>query len=428
MTAPATVLRPRRGILPATSPLTQERLLRRRVYLTWGLLFFNALTYYTGYSFIHIPTTVGKVIAQGALPLALICALSLNRKLVVRPNVFLCLVTLIVLGAFLTSLQPEHVGTVFRTLRLAGFVACLWLLTPLWGRRDLLLVRCHLVMLYAVLASAVLGLMMAPHTARTEGRLSGALWPIPPTQLAHYAAVTTGLVVVLWFGGQMRGRTTALISAAALAVLVLTHTRTALVGLIAGILVAGMSLVAVKARVRKLFAAVGAIAAVVVLTLSAVIATWLERGQSAQGLENLTGRTEVWGPLLAFPRDKFQEIFGFGLSNDSFNGLPIDSNWLASYQTLGLYGVVVCAMILVFLMVAAYFQPRGLRRALALFLVTYCLVASFTEVGFTDVSIYLLDLTVAASLLVPFSESSGLTYSDELERDFSEVRPLPLRG
>ena len=417
MTAPATVLRPRRGILPVTSPLTSERLFRRRAQLAWSLLFLNTLTYYTGYSFIHIPSAIGKAIAQAALPLAFVCALSLNRKLVVRPNVFLCLVSLIVLGASLAAMQPEHFGTVFRTLRLAGFVACLWLLTPLWGRRDLLLVRCHLAVLYTVLVSVVLGLMISPHTARNEGRLSGALWPIPPTQLAHYAAVTTGLVVVLWFGGQMRGRTTALISAVALVILVLTHTRTALVGLIAGILVAGISLIAAKARVRKLFATAGAIAAVVVMTLSAVITTWLARGQGAQGLENLTGRTEVWGPLLAFPRDKFQEIFGFGLSNVSFNGLAIDSNWLASYNAQGLWGVVVCAMILVFLLVAAYFQPRGLRRALALFLITYCLVASFTEVGFTDVSPYLLDLTVAASLLVPFSESSGLTYSDETERD-----------
>ena len=94
-------------------------------------------------------------------------------------------------------------------------------------------------------------------------------------------------------------------------------------------------------------------------------------------------------------------IFGFGLSNISFNGLPIDSNWLASYQTQGLFGVVVCATMLLFLLVAAYFQPRGVQRALALFLVTYCLVASFTEVGFTDASMYLLDLTLAASLLVP---------------------------
>ena len=80
---------------------------------------------------------------------------------------------------------------------------------------------------------------------------------------------------------------------------------------------------------------------------------------------------------------------------------PIDSNWLASYQTQGIFGVVVCAAILLFLLVAAYFQPRGVQRALALFLVAYCLVASFTEVGFTDASMYLLELTLAASLLVP---------------------------
>jgi hypothetical protein len=108
---------------------------------------------------------------------------------------------------------------------------------------------------------------------------------------------------------------------------------------------------------------------------------------------------------LSEQRDRFQEIFGFGLSNDSFNGLPIDSNWLASYLDQGLYGVVCCALIIVFLLVVAYFQPRGMRRALALFFITYCLVASFTEVGFTGASSYLLELTLAASLLTPLTRS-----------------------
>lgn len=406
VSSPAPLLLPRRGIWPAAAPQTEERRLRRRVYLAYGVLFCNGLTFYPGYSFLPIPGSVGKAIAQSMLPLALVLALSLNRKIMLRPNVFLCLVTLIVLGAFLTAMQPQHFGTVFRTVRLAGFVAALWLMTPWWGRRDLLLVRAHLYMLGGVLGSVVVGLLLAPSTALrggNTGRLGGALWPIPPTQVAHYAGVLIGLVVVLWFCGQLRSLPTALISAAALAILILTHTRTALIGLVAGILIAGMSLIVAKARVRRLFAAAGAITAVAVLTLSAFITTWLARGQTTEGLSNLTGRTKVWGPLLAAPRNKFQEIFGFGLGNSSFNGLPIDSNWLASYEAQGLFGVVVCAAILVFLLITAYFQPRGLRRALALFLVTYCLVASFTEVGFTDVSIYLLDLTVAASLLVPFS-------------------------
>ena len=63
--------------------------------------------------------------------------------------------------------------------------------------------------------------------------------------------------------------------------------------------------------------------------------------------------------------------------------------------------MAVCAAMLLFLLINAYFQPRGVQRAIALFLVTYCLLASFTEDAFTDASPYLLDLTLAASLLVP---------------------------
>ncbi|HEY1822523.1 MAG TPA: hypothetical protein VGG83_21570 [Trebonia sp.] len=407
MSTATTVLRPRRGILLTAPPLTSERLIRRRLYLTWGLLYFNTLTFFAHVSFIPIPSAVGKGIQQAALPLALLCALSLNRKVLLRPNVFLCLVSLIALETILTTLQPQHVGTIYRCARFVGFVVCLWLLTPWWGRRDMLILRCHIVATWVVLGSVFFGLLVAPGRARIGGRLVGALWPMQSTQVAHYAAVLIGLVVVLWFCGNLSGRKTLLAVALAGTILILTHTRTALFALIVGVAVAGMSLIVAKPRVRKLFAAAGAVIAVAALTLSAFITTWLERGQSSQGLANLTGRTEVWGPLLAAPRDKFQEIFGFGVSNVSFNGLPIDSNWLSAYQQEGLYGVVVCAMVLLFVLGAAYFQPRGVARALALFLVSYALVASFTEVGFTDVSPYLLDLTVAASLLVPTSRRTA---------------------
>jgi hypothetical protein len=408
MSASVTAVRPRRSLALRTSVDGTERRVRRRLYITYGLLFFNTLTFYPRTSVLHIPSIVGKGLQQGVLPLALLMAFSLNRRVLIRPNVFLSLVSVLTLGTFITAMQPQHFGTVFRTFRLAEFVVALWLLTPWWGRRDMLLVRCHLAALSAVLASVVLGLMVGPHRARVGGRLIDAIWPAQATQVAHYAAVMVGMVIVLWFCGYLRGRTTALTAVAAMAILILTHTRTALFALIAALLVAGLSLIVAKARVRKLFATAGFVIAVVVMTLSTVITTWLERGQSSQGLKNLTGRTEVWGPLLAAPRDKFQEFFGFGLSNVSFNGFPIDSNWLASYQEQGLFGVVLCATMLIFLLVTAYFQPRGVQRALALFLVTYSVVASFTEVGFTDVSSYLLDLFVAASLIVPSSNSTDL--------------------
>jgi hypothetical protein len=385
-----------------------ERSVHIRVGIAWGLLFFNTLTFFPYTSFLPIPGSVGKAIAQSALPAALLVALSVNPKVIVRPNVLLCLVSLLVVGAVLPMLQPQSFGIVFRTFRMAGFVAGLWLLTPWWGRRDLLLVRCYLVALWVALGSVLLGLVVSPHRARPNGRLAGVLWPIQPTQVAHYSAVGVGVIIVLWFCGYIRGRTTLILAVVGGAILLLTHTRTALAALIASLLIAGLSLVVAKPRVRKLFATAGAVATVGVLSFSAAITTWLARGQSTAGLNNLTGRTEVWGPLLAFPRDKFQEIFGFGLSNASFNGFSIDSNWLSSYEQLGLFGVVICVIILIFLLVTAYFQPRGVRRALALFLIAYCLVASFTEDGFTDVSPYLLDITLAASLLVPPLEGSSL--------------------
>ena len=411
MTYSRVAFRPGDGVALLTQAQAAERSERSvqvRVGLVWGLLFFNTLTFFPHTSFLPIPGIVGKGVAQATLPAALLVALTINRKAVVRPNVFLCLVSLLVLGTILTAVSPQTFGTLFRTARMTGWVAGLWLLTPWWGRRDLLLVRCYLVALWVALGSVLVGLFVSPGHALANGRLTGAVWPIPPTQVAHYAAVAIGLIVVLWFCGYMRGRITIIAVAVGGFVLVLTHTRTALAALIASLLVAGLSLIVAKARVRKLFAAGGAIAAIAIMSSSAAIATWLARGQSAQGLDNLTGRTEVWGPLLSFPRDKFQEIFGFGLSNASFNGFPIDSNWMSSYEQEGLYGVVLCAIILVFMLVTSYFQPRGVRRALALFLVTYCLVASFTEDGFTDVSPYLLDLTLAASLLIPSLESSGL--------------------
>ena len=56
---------------------------------------------------------------------------------------------------------------------------------------------------------------------------------------------------------------------------------------------------------------------------------------------------------------------------------------------------------LLFVLISAFFMPQGKSRALALFLSTYVLVASFTETGFSDASTYLLDLALAASLIMP---------------------------
>jgi hypothetical protein len=418
--APHVEVRVRRArALPDHKPV-RDNPVDRRVGVVWGLLVLNTLTY-TGFLF-HIPSVLGKVITQGALPAALVLALMANRRIAIRPNMFLCLVSLLAIEATLTALEPQFVGTIYRTFRLAEFVVVLWLLTPWWGRRDILLVRNHLKWLSIVLGSVLLGLVTFPGHALAAGRLSGVFWDIPPTQVAHYAAVVTGLVIVLWLCGEMAGRTTLFVVVVGGAMLVLTHTRTALIGLLAGLVVAGISLIVGKARVRKGFLAAGVLVTIAILSASSALANWLARGEGTKELTSLTGRTVVWGPLLALPRDRFQEIFGFGLSNSSFDGLPIDSNWLSSYQEKGLFGVMVGVALLFTLFVSASFRPRGVERALGLFLASYCLVASFTEDGFTDATIYLLELTLAASLLVSTGVHRGMT------RVAAPVSPSSLEG
>jgi hypothetical protein len=397
---------PRRRVPAQTAASVQERWVRRRVGLAWAMLILNVLPFFaTTWSglplALPIPSVLGKLITQGSLPLALLLALTVNRRLLIRKNFFLCILTLLVVVAFMVTLEPGHLSTIYRSFRLAGFVATLWLLTPWWGRRDMLLVRCHLATIGVVLGTVVLGFMVSPHTAYAEHRLEGALWPYPPTQVAHFAAVMIGIVTVLWFCRLVSGRVTLATAAVCGVILLLSHTRTALAAMLAGIIIAGLSLVAVHARVRKAFATGAIIAAIVAITLSGFVSTWLARGESAQQLTSLTGRTDVWTAILSAPRNEFQVIFGLGLSNLSFNGLSIDSNWLGSYLDLGLAGAAIGAAMLLFLFVSACFAPRGPQRAIALFLITYCTISSFTETGLSDPSLYLLELALAASLLLP---------------------------
>jgi hypothetical protein len=409
MTASLVDVRGRALAAPESAEAPAERWVRRRVGIAWALLTVNVLTYYSATwsgapLVIPIPSPVGKIITQGAMPAALLLALTVNRRLLVYPSFYLCILTLLVVIAFMVMIEAGHLGTFYRTFRFAGFVATLWLLTPWWGRRDMLLVRCYLWTVSVVLAIVVLGLAMSPSAALAQGRLAGTLWPFPPTQVAHFAAVTTGLVILLWLCGLLSGRLALLVATIGGVIVLLTHTRTALVAMLAGIFVGGLSLFKTKARVRKLFAAAGVIISVGFMTLSGVIATFLVRGEDAQQLTSLTGRTDVWHAILTEPRNEFQKLFGFGLSNLSFNGLSIDSNWVGTYFDLGLVGAILTGVLLLFVLVNAYFQPLGPPRALALFLVAYCLISSFTETGLSAPSLYMIELTLAASLLVPTTQ------------------------
>jgi len=375
--------------------------LLRSPFPVWAALFVNVLAFSGLPTVFPIPTTVGQLITQGSLILAFLLALMANRAGVMRPNVFLVLLSLLAVVALMVSIHNEFIfGSTFRACRLIGFIAVLWLLTPWWGRSDLALLRSHIWCLRTVVGTVLVGAVLAPGAAFSfEGRLSGALWPVPPTQVAHYAAVLLGCTVVLWLGGALRGRTALLTLAITAAALIGAHTRTALIAMIVGLVVGAASMFVGHARVRRASAVLGVIAVIGVSLFSPLLVDWFWRGQSAEEAAQLTGRTKVWTEILSLQRSSLEQAFGSGLSNKSFNGLSIDNNWLAVYLDQGWFGVALVALLLLVLIFLAVMHRRGVRRAAALFLITYCLVASITETGLGDASPYLLDLVAAASLL-----------------------------
>ena len=427
--------RPTRGRLGARWVATSRRALSlpdekrvlRRVRTVWWLLFFNVLG--TGGSpVLHIPHRVGQVMTQGALLVAILLALTINPRARIQPNIYLSVFTVLGVTSLMASVRVLGVGTDYRALRILAFVAVLWLLTPWWGRRDLLLLRAQIGFLVVVLGSVVVGLLVAPGIALSGGRLGGSLWPIPPPQVAHYAAELMGLALLLWACRLVDKRVALLVALPCFGVLLLTHTRTALVAAALGLTVALASLFTMRRRVRRAFAGLILAVALVGVPLSPLIVGWLARGESSSQLATLTGRTTFWAYVFDEQRTDTQKILGDGISNGAINGqsfsngvsnvdgLSIDNSWVEDYQDEGIIGDVLTGLMFVVLLVMISFAPRGPRKAIALFLVLYCLVASFTEDGAGLASQYAMDMTVAASLMVP-------GFKSQLARWRSSPRP-----
>ena len=107
MIAPPVVSFQARRVARLSRPAEEyDRSIQRRVLLAWGLVFLNVLTFYKGTwngqpLIVPIPSKVGQLITQGSLPAAVLVAWSANRRMLIRPNVFLSLLTL---------LPPGHVN------------------------------------------------------------------------------------------------------------------------------------------------------------------------------------------------------------------------------------------------------------------------------------------------------------------------------
>ncbi|HEY0644725.1 MAG TPA: hypothetical protein VGD39_14960 [Nocardioides sp.] len=377
--------------------------------LAWGALVLNVLAFSAMPTIIPIPLRAGQLVTQGALLAALALALVANRRMVVRPTLFLTLLAILGVMALMVSPHNEFpFGSVFRAVRFLVFILVLWVLTPWWGRRDMVLLRCHRRALWVVLCLVLVGAAISPGLAfQFEGRMAGVLWPVPPTQVAHYSAVLLGTSIVLWMSRVITTWHAVVATSISAVALVASHSRTALAAAVVGVAVAGASMFVGHVRVRRTYV-LGSLGAVAIASVFASELTkWLLRGQSYEEAGQLTGRTKVWTRVLEHPRSQVEQLVGSGPSDQSFEGLPIDNNWLATYLDQGWFGVVVHAALVLILLLLAVTHVRGPQRAVALFLIVFCVVASFTETGLFTATAYLLDLAVAASLLAPEQRRSA---------------------
>ncbi|WP_031023646.1 membrane protein [Streptomyces sp. NRRL WC-3725] len=379
---------------PATTP--------KAVGIVWLLLGLNTLGSAGAKTIVQLPRSLIQLVTMGSLVVAFALALALNVRLRIRPSAFVFLLTLLLVPSVISSVHLESgFGALFRCTRLALFVGTLWLVTRWWDG-SVTFVRHHIRMYFAVLVSVAAGLAISPGAAMPDlygGRLVGALWPLTPPQIGQYAAVITGLTVLLLLGRQVDRAGAAVVIVPSLVLLALTHTRTATVGLLVGLALAIGSLLLTSAAARRFFTWAVLVATVAAVGFASALQAWFLRGQSKENFSSLTGRAKVWDALLAAPRTTAEQFFGVGLGDKSFGGLPIDNSWLAVYNEQGLIGVAIVAAVILVLGAVALLRPPSLPRACAIFLISYVAISSYTEAGFGDASPYLLHLALAASLL-----------------------------
>ncbi|GHC83630.1 O-antigen ligase domain-containing protein [Streptomyces flavofungini] len=387
----------------------------KTVGIVWALLALNTLGSAGAKTVVPLPRSLIQMATMGALVTAFTLALAVNLHLRIRPSAFVFLLTLLLVPSVISSANLEvGYGALFRCARLGLFVGTLWLLSRWWDGSTTF-VRHHIRMYFAVLVSVAAGLVVSPGTAMPEyygGRLVGALWPLTPPQIGQYAAVIIGLTVLLLLGRMTDKASAAVIIVPSIVLLALTHTRTATLGLLVGLVLAISSLVLSSAAARRFFAWTVLIAVVAAVAFSSAMQAWYLRGQSQENMSNLTGRAKVWDALLAAPRTTGEKVFGVGLSDKSFGGLPIDNSWLAVYHEQGLLGITIVAAMIIALGGVALLRPPSVPRACAIFLISYCAISSYTEAGLGDASPYLLHLALAASLLATPAPATALTKAE----------------
>ena len=395
----ARVSAPRRALAPSTDE-SLSRFERRRLVTIWLLVFVSSLPLSDDTRAIFVPVRIEQAATAGALGLAFLLALMLNRRLRFRDTGFLVAYALLPIVSIVpVLLMRAGLGSMFRTGRFFLALLTLALTSPWWRSGRWVLLDAHLKALRWCVVAAWLFLPVG-WAFNTEGRLWGNFPALAAPQLGQFAAVMAGIYLLLALSEDHRPKRPWFWVVAGVVTLLLTQTRTALAALVVGVALGIAVLVGSQRRTRMFVAVMIAALPFLALMLTPWVNDYWQRGQSEELQGTLTGRTVAWEKVGEFPRDMLTEAFGIGLTDKSIEGLPIDNGYLAVYHEQGRVGLVMVGVIALVLFTRIVAR-RGPPSAIGIFVLGYTAVSSYTETGIGDMSSYVMHLVAAAVVLTP---------------------------
>jgi hypothetical protein len=234
----------------------------------------------------------------------------------------------------------------------------------------------------------------------TTGRLHGGLPPLHANELAALAVVCLVWVVSRFFRAEDRP-TSAILTAACVAIVVFTQSRTSVAAGAAALLL----VVLFTTRVRT--AVAGATAWILtgtaaLLTLSAATDHFLTRGGEARELSTFENRSFAWQAALDPGQGFWHTWFGGGLAQKTVEvaGQPwtaqvLDSSWVSALVQGGRVGLVTSVLWLLTILRGLLRVDRAWRGT-ALALTVFLALRGFLESGLFDATTSFLLLATLA--------------------------------
>ena len=253
-------------------------------------------------------------------------------------------------------------------------------------------------------AMSLVAIVAAATGARTlaGGRLGGGIPEIHPNELAGLAALPLiALVILVLRRGVRAGPVAGIV--VLFAIVVATGSRIALVGTLAGAIVALITNgVRRRGVLYALLAFVPLVYAVVVFT--GVVDGLASRGGTSAESTALDSRLTGWQVVLGWDWTSWERWLGVGLSVKEVavqekwrSSQVLDSSWVSLLAQAGLVGVVLVGLLVAWCLVTAV--TAGSRRGLVLPLLTMFVIRTFTESGMVDSAMpFVLFVTLSAVL------------------------------